>query len=75
MDNAQKIMVNSPSNSEDKGRTVEIAKDIPSNDLESRLGADVYADFPTSKTQAFETYSNRMDALVGALGNKDSAKG
>lgn len=73
MDIANKTMVNSPGNA--PGREVKVAMDIPSNGLEKMLGADAYADFPTSITKSYETYSNRMDALVEALGNKDSVKG
>lgn len=69
----QKTMVNSSGNA--PGREVPIAKDIPSNKLEGILGADAYADFPQSTTMNFETYSTRQDALVAALGNKDSVKG
>lgn len=70
MDN--KVMVNSPSNSADKGRTVEVARDakeMPVNDIEN------YYSFPSSNNQAFETYSNRAESLSNALGNKDSVKG
>ncbi len=69
----QKTMVNSPNNA--PGRTIEVATDIPSNKLEGMLGADAYADFPTSTTMSFETYKGRMPALEEALGNKDSVKG
>lgn len=71
----QKTMLNSKGNSETEARTVEVAKDIPSNKLEGMLGADTYADFPDSTTMAFETYSKRADGLSQALGNRDSAKG
>lgn len=57
------------------GREVPIATDIASNQLEGILGADVYADFPSSKTTSYETYSQRIPALVEALGNKDGVKG
>lgn len=70
--NGTKTMVQG---SKEVGRTVEVAKDIPSNSLEGKLGADAYAEFPESTTMNFETYSKRQDALVEALGNKDSAKG
>jgi len=70
-----KTMVNSAGNSPEKGRTVEVALDIHTNPLEAKLGADAYADFPSSQTMSYETYSDRMDALSTALGNKDSVKG
>lgn len=68
-------MVNSKSNSAEKGRTVEVSNDIPSNKLEGLIGADAYGAFPASTTMAFETYSQRADALSKNLGNKDSVKG
>lgn len=72
----QKTMVNSkPEAGEMKGKTVEVAKDIPSNSLEGMLGADAYAEFPDSTTMNFVTYENRRESLVEALGNRDSAKG
>ncbi len=73
--NGVKTMVQSKDNPADKARTVEVAKDIPSNKLEGMLGADAYADFPESTTMSFETYSTRQSDIVDALGNKDSVKG
>lgn len=68
MDN--KIMVNSAGNA--PGRTVEVARDAKEMPVD-QIAA--YYDFPSSKTQSFDTYSNRMSALASALGNKDEAKG
>lgn len=73
--NGTKTMIQSPSNSDMKGRTVPVAKEVNSNPLEKMIGADVYADFPESTTMSFETYSTRAKALSDALGNNDSVKG
>ena len=70
----QKTMVNSKGNSETQARTVEVAKDIPTNSLEKMLGADAYSEFPASTTLAFETYSQRRDDISGALGNRDKVQ-
>ncbi len=54
------------------GRTVEpdqTTHEMPVNSIEN------YYSFPSSKVEAFETYSKRQSALVEALGNKDSVKG
>lgn len=71
----QKTMLNSKGNGETTGRTVEVTKEIASNKLEGMLGADAYAEFPTSITMAYETYSNRVDGLSNTLGNRDQVKG
>jgi hypothetical protein len=55
--------------------TIEVATDIASNELEARIGADVYADLPSSQTKSYETYSKRIGAVSDALGCKDSVKG
>lgn len=70
-----KTMVNSPSNSAEKGRTVEVARDMSNGNLEGMLGADAYDEFPTSTTMAFDTFSNRAEAVAKALGNKDQDRG
>lgn len=70
--NGTKTMVQK---SGDVNPTIEVAMDISSNKLEKMLGADAYADFPTSTTMAYETYDKRSAALTEALGNRDSVKG
>lgn len=55
--------------------TIEVAKEISHGDMESKLGADEYASFPSSLTKSYETYSSRISALTDALGNKDEVKG
>jgi len=34
-----------------------------------------YYEFPSSKTQSFDPWTKRADALTSALGNKDSVRG
>ena len=51
------------------GRTVPVDRDAHTP-IE-----DDYHTIQGTKSESFETYSNRMSALVDALGNKDSVKG
>lgn len=73
--NGTKTMIQSPDNSDMKGRTVEVARDVSSNGLEGKLGADAYDSFPESTTMSFNTYSERAEGLSKALGNNDGVKG
>lgn len=61
--------------SREVGKTVEPAMEISHGEMESKLGAAEYSDFPSSETKSYETYSKRIGALAEALGNKDSVKG
>jgi len=73
MSNDKKTMVNSSSNSAEKGRTVEITRDTMNGTDNSPI--DSYYNFPSSKVTQEETYSTRISALSEKLGNKDSVKG
>lgn len=69
--NDQKIMANSPDNK--PGRLVNASIQTLNDSDNSPIKA--YYEFPTSKTQSYDTYPNRVTAIANALGNKDEVKG
>lgn len=69
--NDEKVMANSPGDKE--GREVQASLSTLNSSEASPIAA--YYEFPSSKVEKWETYSNRLSALEEKLGNKDSAKG
>lgn len=69
--NDQKVMANSPDNK--PGRLVPASLQTLNDSDNSPIST--YYEFPSSKTQSYDTYPKRVGAIMNALGNKDEVKG
>ncbi len=69
--NDEKIMVTSPDNK--PGRQVAASLQTLNDNRNSPIEA--YYEFPSSKTDQYDTYPKRVETIAHFLGNKDEVRG